>query len=88
MGQFEEYKFVSQPVAWVLVILICISILAWGFFTYVIVPDTPRQWNYPYLPDVPGQSEFSTQRVPATLPGDTQLQPLPEARPIHPGGGR
>ena len=76
----EEYRPIAQPTSWLLVVLLCLTILAWGYATYRMVPDTPRQWNLGNLPDVPGESIYSTAG-PTTGPAQRQLAPLPRPSP-------
>jgi hypothetical protein len=78
--KFEERREFPSWVPWVLMILSSVATLAWGAFVYLMVPDTPRQWNLGDLPDVPGESIYSSQRTPLKFPPSEQIAPLPEAR--------
>lgn len=87
-GQHEEYRYVSGPTGWILIILLCAVIIGWGYLNYFMIHDTPGQWKQGALPDVPGESIYSTDNGPSTQP-TRQVNELPEARPykpVAPGG--
>jgi hypothetical protein len=70
------------------VVALSAAVLSWGMVLHAIVRDEPRQWDFGALPDVPGQSVYSTATPPAGGPtgpagkAPLQMAPLPEARPV------
>ena len=81
MREYEQHKEgPSRGGGWV-VLLICACMLAWGLFQYVSIHDSPRQWDFGTLPDLPGESIYSTSRPAQAISGVPQAGPLPEARP-------
>lgn len=49
---------------WFAPLLVSVGMLLWCVLAYLFIGDRPRDWNYGVLPYVPGQSIFSTNRVP------------------------
>lgn len=81
----EEYEVHSEPHrnGWAVLLAVCLAMLAWGLAIFLFVPAVPeaqRRWDFGALPDVPGESIYSTSTPqPASAPA--QLPPLPEADP-------
>ena len=49
---------------WLIVLLMVVGILGYGIVVYVTIGDKgPPGWNYGAIPDVPGESPFSTEPV-------------------------
>jgi len=47
---------------WWMVVGIAVSFLAWGFLVFLSVGDKgPPDWDYSIVPDVPGESPYSTR---------------------------
>ncbi|MCY2924993.1 MAG: hypothetical protein NT031_06055 [Planctomycetota bacterium] len=104
--EHEEYEVEFTPrgpaAGWVVLLLICVAMLAWGLAIFHFVPDVPRRWDFGTRPDVPGESIYSTQTTPPATPAaPAQLTPLPKAdvatettltgpttRPVAPEGAR
>ena len=83
---YEEHRHFRQLWAWVVLLALCALILGWGFLTFKIVPDRgddaalKRYWDYSALPDVPGQSQYSTNTSPPPQNAPQQVPTLPEAK--------
>ncbi len=88
MGMHEEYRPVSSRGSWALLVLFCAAIVTWGLLNFALVRDAPRHWDTRALPDVPGESVYSTSQPSAGEPAPLQVQPLPEAKPATKPGGR
>lgn len=103
--EYEEYEIESRPrgpaAGWIVLLLVCLTLLAWGLGIFHFVPDVPRRWDFGARPDVPGESIYSTQATPHATPAPSQLTPLPKAdvttetvltgpttRPVAREGGR
>jgi hypothetical protein len=75
---------------WVVVLAICVALVSWGLVHWTFVRDAPRSWSYGTLPDLPGESAYSSEGMPFDKAVPIQVHPLPEAvtnRTDH-GGGR
>ena len=83
MIEFEEEHEIGSMWSWVLVMILCALILAWGFTIHALVKDRPRDWSYGTLPDAPSQSIYSTEASPEEAVAPRQVTPLPEAKPPH-----
>jgi hypothetical protein len=93
-GKYEEFRTMSGRAAWALMVVFCLAILGWGYFTYWLIPDAPRRWDLGQLPEAPGQSIYTSTPTPTqyTPPGVSprtvnaprQVPALPEARPPRP----
>jgi hypothetical protein len=83
MRTHEEHRDIPQALSWALLILLTAGVVTWCMFIMMMVEDPPHQWDFGALPDVPGQSVYSTQ--PGTPPFDPknpprQMPKLPEAK--------
>jgi len=78
--QYDEGPEPSLMATWTILILLGLVLVGWGLFHYAIVPDAPRHWDHGALPDAPGESIYSTERV-GTQSGAPLIAPLPDARP-------
>ena len=88
MERYEQFKESNTLVSWLLVAALTAAVLSWGMGLHALVRDAPREWDFGALPDVPGQSVYSTATPPQTTPAPRQMAPLPEARPVgKPGPG-
>jgi len=85
MSEYEHESRKPPRSGWWIVVVICASLAAWGLVQYATIRDAPRQWDFGALPDVPGQSIYSTSQPAQPKPAPPQMQPLPEAR-TQPGG--
>jgi hypothetical protein len=55
---------VEKIKTWLIVLLMVVGILGYGIVVYVTIGDKgPPGWNYGAIPDVPGESPFSTEPV-------------------------
>jgi hypothetical protein len=81
MNEYEEKHEIGSMWSWVLVVLLCAVILAWGLTIHALVKDGPREWNFGTLPDAPSQSIYSTEETPEKAIPPRQVAPLPEAKP-------
>ena len=80
----EEEERESGPFwSWMIIILFCVVIVAWGILNYLMIPDSPRHWDLGVLRDLPGQSIYSTASRPAVAPAPEQIVPLPEGVPLE-----
>ncbi|MCY2928972.1 MAG: hypothetical protein NTV86_05660 [Planctomycetota bacterium] len=81
--ELEEHEVEVTPrppaAGWVVLLLVCLALLAWGLVIFRFVPDVPRRWDFGAHPDVPGESIYSTQTTPRTASAPAQLPALPEA---------
>ncbi len=60
----KTYGGESIVTSWVIIGIICSWVIAWGFFLYFSIGDKwPPGWDYRIVKDVPGQSEYSTERA-------------------------
>ena len=80
----EEYEVQpeSHRNGWAVLLAVCLALLAWGLAIFLFVPAVPdaqRRWDFGALPDVPGQSVYSTSTTPLAASAPAQLPPLPEA---------
>ena len=58
----EIQKPLEKIKTWLIVLLMVIGILGYGIVVYVTIGDRgPPGWNYGSIPDVPGESPFSTE---------------------------
>ena len=53
--------------------LVVAFIILWSLLIYALIGDRPSDWQYGVFPYVPGQSIFSTSRVPSTPPKQVEL---------------
>ena len=72
---------------WVIVFAICVGLVAWGVVNWFFVREGPRSWDYGALPDVPGQSVYSSEGLPRNKAVSIQVHRLPEAVPNGPDNG-
>jgi hypothetical protein len=77
----EKHGLLGAARGWIVLIVLCSAIVAWGLVAYFTIRDRPRAWDFGVLPDAPGESVYSTQKAPDQLGASTQVAPLPEARP-------
>jgi hypothetical protein len=82
--QFEERKQVASAWGWAVIALLCAAIVAWGLANYLLIGDSPRQWDFQDRPDAPGSSIYSARPTPLGASPPPQIAPLPEARPYWP----
>jgi hypothetical protein len=80
---YIEFKILSPFWGWVLIIFITVSLLAFGMWAHMIIPDRPREWNYGAMPDTPAQSAYSTL-LPSRAKAERVVPALPEAKPLKP----
>jgi hypothetical protein len=53
----------AQWKAWILIIAMAFSFLAWGIFIFFMVGDKGQPgWNFGVVKDTPGESAYSTER--------------------------
>jgi hypothetical protein len=82
MRPYEEYHELPPRWGWLLIVLLCLALIAWGLVNYAVVRDRQRQWDYGALPETPSSSVFTTSQPPAKAPVERQIEPLPGARPL------
>ena len=74
---------IGQRWAWLLVVALCLAIVAWGLINLALIPDAPRQWDLGLLPQVPGESIYSSSQ-PAGEQPPRQIENAPFTRPAEP----
>ena len=80
------YRTMGRMGAWLVTLLLTALVAAMSLLHHFIM-DQPRQWDFGAVPDVPGQSIYSSFPASDELPTSTrQLIPLPGARPLTGGG--
>ena len=48
---------------WFIVITLAVLFILWGLFIFFAVGDKgPPSWNFGVIPDIPGESHYSTER--------------------------
>jgi len=78
----EEHHELPPFWSWTILVLLSVVIVLWGLLNYRWIPDTPRRWDLGVLPDVPGQSPYSTAEPAGNAPVPRQVAPLPEGVPL------
>lgn len=74
----EEFSWVKT---WSIISAIAVGFLAWGLLIYFVIGDKgPPGWDFSVIPDVPGESIYSSYN-PANPHG---LAPGPESTPVVP----
>ena len=73
----------GQRWAWLIIIVLCAAIVGWGLVNYKLISDAPRQWDFGLLPQVPGQSIYSSSQ-PAEDQSRRQIENGPFTRPAEP----
>ena len=77
------YRSLGRAGAWLVTLLLTALVLAMSLLHHFIM-DQPRQWDFGAVPDVPGQSIYSSFSASEERPTFThQLAPLPEAVPLN-----
>lgn len=84
MRDYEEYHTLRAPWGWVLIGLLCLSLIGWAFFNYLLVRNAPRHWDYGSVSEAPSSSIYTTYRPPSGPTSERQLEPLPNRRPLPP----
>ena len=79
MDQYEENRRIGPVKGWLLLVLFCAAIIAWGLFNWAMIPDYPRDWHYGPPSDAPGASIYSSVPTPDSDNPPRQFAPLPEA---------
>jgi hypothetical protein len=80
--QFEEYRVVKGTFrGWLLLIVFSLLVMGWGMFIHMMVPESPRTWDFGVIPDTPGISAYSTIAPLSHEPIPRQFEQLPEAIP-------
>ena len=80
---YEEYKNIPQVLAWIIIIILSVSIMSGAMMLMFIIPDVDREWDFGALPQTPGESIYSTQE-PEDYEAENvplQIEPLPGAKP-------
>ncbi len=58
MTSEEEFSFIKT---WSIITAIAAGFLAWGLLIYFVIGDKgPPGWDFSVIPDIPGQSTYST----------------------------
>jgi hypothetical protein len=61
-GLTDEDETRSRFRSWVILVATAVGFLIWGSRLYYGVGDKgPPQWDYSVIPDIPGQSPYSTR---------------------------
>jgi uncharacterized iron-regulated membrane protein len=84
MREYEEYHELSALWGWVLMLLLCLSLIGWALFNYSRVKDRQRQWDYGAVPEAPAGSVFTTSQPAAGPTVQQQIEPLPNKQPLPP----
>ncbi len=86
---YEQYLHARRFWGWALAIGLTLGVVTWCMVFHMFMPEAPRHWDFGDVPDVPGESVYSTSR-----PSDEQnrnaprqVEMLPEARNIATEGG-
>lgn len=59
-----------------IVLSLALLVLVKDLFTFLVVGDQPRDWDYGTLPMIPGESPISVQPLPpGAAPPQTELPP-------------
>ena len=75
----EEEK--SSVATWSILTAIAVGFLLWGLFIFFVIGEKgPPEWDFSVIPDIPGESIYSTHN-PTTPHG---LVPGPEPTPVEP----
>lgn len=77
----QDYEFrttIAQHSAWIFILLFAASIIMFGVTVHMLIPDTPREWNFGTMPDAPGESVYSTGTPGMEGNPPRQLEKLPE----------
>ena len=78
MSTEEEFSSVKT---WSIIGAIAAGFLAWGLLIYFVIGDKgPPDWDFSVIPDIPGESTYSSYN-PESLHG---LVPGPESTPVTP----
>ncbi len=81
-GNYIEDKYLPGPVwGWLVLIVFSLSILGFGMWLMMVVPDVPRQWNFGFYGDTPAESVYSTEQPPPDVRVSRVVPELPEASP-------
>jgi hypothetical protein len=75
MFEFEEYKKIRQVYGWIIIIALSASLISWCLIVHMIVPDTPRNWDFGTLDDTPASSKYSIQSPPTETNVPLQISP-------------
>jgi hypothetical protein len=79
---YIEEKYLPRPFwGWCLLILFSASLLGFGMWLMMAIPDVPRQWNFGTYPDTPAESVYSTKQPPESIKPIRVVPELPEATP-------
>lgn len=76
---YIEKKELSSFWSWVIVILFSATIVAFGIVVFCLVRESPRQWDFGALPDIPAQSMYGTHPQPKETAVPRQIPPVPGA---------
>jgi hypothetical protein len=87
MEPSEKIETPARWWGWLVVILVCALVVAWGLVNFFLVKDGPRTWHFGTLPDAPSESIYSSRETPEAANPPRQIPPLPEAQPKKTGGG-
>jgi hypothetical protein len=74
MQKYEEYRNISQGRLWLIILAFTLCVLAWGMFIHMMVPETPRHWDFGTLPQPPSESKYSTVAPPTNSDVPIQLE--------------
>lgn len=80
---YREYKILPQFWGWILLILFAASILGYGMWSHMIIPDAPREWDFGQFPDTPAESVYSTVEPVRGAQYPRVIPVLPGARPLE-----
>ncbi len=85
----------SAVLTWGILSGIAVGFLLWGLFIFFLIGDKgPPVWDFSAIPDIPGESTYSTYNLtrphgfgpgPLTAPPEPQhvMGPGPEAKPVE-----
>lgn len=79
-GNHIEEKYLPSPFwGWLILVLFSASLLGFGMWLMMSIPDVPRQWNFGAYPDTPAESVYSTGQLPLNVILKRAVPMLPEA---------
>lgn len=76
---YIEEKKLSAFWSWVIIILFSAAIVAFGLLVFCVVRESPRQWDFGALSDVPAESMYGIHPQPKETAIPRQIPPVPGA---------
>jgi hypothetical protein len=80
--KMERNRETSRLRDWLIIIAAAVLFICYGFFAFLTVGDKgPPDWDFGVIPDIPGESPYSTHRVRPGLAGVPAPQHVSEKPP-------